>query len=138
MNESSERMIRIIYRIELKPWVKFLIDILYIYIFNYITRREKWWWLYFILSSELIVYFFVCGGNTLCNNLFVTVCEWFLCEMREKRIRRIPVHICLNILSESILIHTVHIKVLPIIPCCWCCLSLSMLQTILLNMIFSF
>lgn len=44
-------------------------------------------------------------------------------------------HICLNILSESILIHTVHIKVLPIIPCCWCCLSLSMLQTILLVMI---
>lgn len=40
MNESSERMIRIIYRIELKPWVKFLIDILYIYIQLYNKKRE--------------------------------------------------------------------------------------------------
>lgn len=40
MNESSERMIRIIYRIELKPWVKFLIDTLYIYIQLYNKKRE--------------------------------------------------------------------------------------------------
>lgn len=132
MNESSERMIRIIYRIELKPWVKFLIDI---YI-NYITRREKWWWLYFILSSFLFFFVCVCGGITLCNNLFVIACVWMNSVWDEGETKDSSTHICRNILSESILIHTVHIKVLPIILCCWCCLSLSMLQTILLVMNF--
>lgn len=91
-----------------------------------------------LFHSFFIFVFFVCvcGGITLCNNLFVIACVWMNSVWDEGETKDSSTHICRNILSESILIHTVHIKVLPIILCCWCCLSLSMLQTILLVMNF--
>lgn len=61
MNESSERMIRIIYRIELKPWVKFLIDILYIYIQLYNKKREMMVTLFHSFFIIDCLFFFVWG-----------------------------------------------------------------------------
>lgn len=111
------------------------IPYIYIYIQLYNKKREM---MVTLFHSFFIFVFFVCvcGGITLCNNLFVIACVWMNSVWDEGETKDSSTHICRNILSESILIHTVHIKVLPIILCCWCCLSLSMLQTILLVMNF--
>lgn len=112
-------------------------EIPYRYIYQlYNKKREMMVTLFHSFFIFVFLCVCVCGGITLCNNLFVIACVRMNSVWDEGETKDSSTHICRNILSESILIHTVHIKVLPIIPCCWCCLSLSMLQTILLVMNF--